>query len=388
MKYIPLNSLVILVDADQAGVLSVFDHSEIVTHQGIRASLGIDHSRRDLDALIRDEIDRLVFIRLSLGQRVVLDIPGLSVEERHFFAKKASTLGFQPIYLTADLAKRRDLLNGDKVAYVVDQSREVRVVRPIENDFFAGIKSRGYDGVTVVADVHGMMPALQNAVTWARSRNHFLFFLGDIVDYGAESAEVANEVYKLWQHGHAEALMGNHERKIFRYFHQLATLGLSRVRLSEGNQVTVDKVESMSKPDRDRWVSRFMAMCNAMRTHRVDGDFIFAHGAVKPGMWSIQDHRLPRGLEEAALFGEVDDSKKVPGAPPNRVYNWVDLLTENQCAIVGHDVRSQFDPYIHKGERGGKAIFLDTGCGKTGHLSTVDIRFTQQGVKVENFNFH
>jgi hypothetical protein len=63
-------------------------------------------------------------------------------------------------------------------------------------------------------------------------------------------------------------------------------------------------------------------------------------------------------------------------------------LTADQIAIVGHDIRSTFDPLTQVGLLGGTAIFMDTGCSKGGHLSTVDIRFTDTTAKVGNFNLH
>jgi hypothetical protein len=288
-----------------------------------------------------------------------------------------------------DLRIRRDLLKGDRVAEAVDLVSPMHVVQPLpDENLFTHLQERGYDGVTVVADIHGMMNPLRNAVSWAKSRNHFLLFLGDLIDYGIDTLQVVEEVYQLVARGEAEALMGNHERKIFRYLNQIEKSGASHVRLSEGNRVTINRIGSLSKFDHERWVSRFKSLVNMMRNHRVSHDFIFAHGAVLPDLWEITDARLQGALEEITLFGEVDDTVKRADGFPNRVYNWVGLLKANQTAIVGHDIRSDFKPLVQDNENGGKAIFLDTGCGKGGHLSTLDIRFSGSNFRVENFNVH
>jgi protein phosphatase len=40
----------------------------------------------------------------------------------------------------------------------------------------------------------------------------------------------------------------------------------------------------------------------------------------------------------------------------------------------GHDRRSTDDrPYVKRGAQGGTVMFLDTGAGKGGHLSWIDI---------------
>lgn len=40
----------------------------------------------------------------------------------------------------------------------------------------------------------------------------------------------------------------------------------------------------------------------------------------------------------------------------------------------GHDRRSSNGrPYVRRGSAGGTAVFLDTGAGKGGHLSWIDL---------------
>jgi hypothetical protein len=72
-----------------------------------------------------------------------------------------------------------------------------------------------------------------------------------------------------------------------------------------------------------------------------------------------------------ALYGEVDGAL-YPDGKPVRHYNWVDALPNGITAIVGHDKRGN-TPFVHTGARGGRAIFLDTGCGKGGALSFIDL---------------
>jgi len=60
---------------------------------------------------------------------------------------------------------------------------------------------------------------------------------------------------------------------------------------------------------------------------------------------------------------------------PPRTYNWIDLIPNGFAVVVGHDVRSTGTPLKVVNSSGGIAIFLDTGCGKGGHLSSLDIEF-------------
>lgn len=389
MKKIPLNSLIFLIDVTPQDVPDFADY-EILSLENVKRSLVGDSERPDLRRMVQDEFERMIALKLSLGQRVVVDAPDMSRDSRVAIAKTMVNKGFNAFYFVDDLNIRRDLVRGDRVAEVVDLIRSpAEILKPLpDTNFFGELQRRGYDGITVVADIHGMMNPLQNAISWARSRNHFLLFLGDLLDYGIDTLEVIEEVYRLVVRGEAEALMGNHERKIFRYLAQVEKSGSSRIRLSSGNKVTTDRIEALSQFDHDRWVSRFRALVNLMRNHRVCDNFIFAHGAVMPEMWNHNGMRLPSDLEDITLYGEIDDSVKRLDGFPNRVYNWVDLLGPDQTAIVGHDIRSKFEPLQATGNQGGKAVFLDTGCGKTGHLSTLDIRFTSTGAKVVNFNLH
>lgn len=389
MKKIPLNSLIFLIDVEADQVTHLFDAHEIMSVESVQGMLVGNAARPDLRGLIQNELERTVFLRLSLGQRVVIDAPDLKREHRVNMARTAINRGFNVFYLVDDLNIRRDLVRGDRLAEVFDLNRSsAQVVKPLpDENLFAELQRRGFQGITVVPDIHGMMNPLRNAISWAKSRNNFLLFLGDLIDYGIDTLAVVEEVYQLVVRGEAEALMGNHERKIFKYLAQ-KDKGTSHMRISEGNKVTINRVEELSKFDHDRWVSRFKSLVNMMRNHRVSDNFIFAHGAVLPDMWETTDMRLNGKLEDTTLYGEVDDSIKKPDGFPNRVYNWVDLLKKDQVALVGHDIRSDFEPLTQQSILGGKAIFLDTGCGKGGHLSTLDIRFHGNNVRIENFNIH
>ena len=53
---------------------------------------------------------------------------------------------------------------------------------------------------------------------------------------------------------------------------------------------------------------------------------------------------------------------------------WVDSYTVGFAGCVGHERRSTDGrPYRQRGAGGGEAVFMDTGAGKGGHLSWVDL---------------
>lgn len=387
MKKIPLNSLVVLVDVDAKAVAAQFPEHEFVSIERVQSRLTGESDRPDLRSLFMREIEHEVATKLSLGERVVVDIPDLRREVRISLARLANSKGMNVFYIVDDLQIRRDMVRGDKLADVIDIKRDrFEVVLPLDDtDLFKQVIARGYEGITVVPDVHGSLNAMLNAIRWAHRRNNFLLFLGDLLDYGLESLETIEEAYRLVTRGEAEVINGNHEKKIYRWVTQRDSS--SHIKLSEANKVTTQRIETLSESDRERWTSRFRALYNMSRNHRVAGNFAFTHGAIHPDIWQHTARRVSGKFEEMCLFGEVDNEmQRRADGYPNRVYRWVDKLPNGHTAIVGHDIRSTNLPLIQQGANGGQAIFLDTGCSKSGHLSTLDIRIVDGVAKIGNFN--
>jgi protein phosphatase len=74
-----------------------------------------------------------------------------------------------------------------------------------------------------------------------------------------------------------------------------------------------------------------------------------------------------------ALYGQT--TGRVTGAgKPERLLRWVEDVPAGMIVYCGHDQRSTDGrPYIRTARNGGTAVFLDTGAGKGGHLSWLDI---------------
>jgi hypothetical protein len=51
----------------------------------------------------------------------------------------------------------------------------------------------------------------------------------------------------------------------------------------------------------------------------------------------------------------------------------VDAIPPGLNVVVGHDARSETAPMVSKSPLGGRAVLLDTGCGKGGTLSWMDL---------------
>lgn len=110
----------------------------------------------------------------------------------------------------------------------------------------------------------------------------------------------------------------------------------------------------------------------------VMGRTIFVHGAFEPHMLN-EPPPPPLGrvtyLLSRALFGETTSRVQADGYP-ERTLNWVNHIPNGYTVYCGHDQRSTNGcPLTIPGRAGGRAIFVDTGAGKGGHLAWVDLPY-------------
>ena len=109
------------------------------------------------------------------------------------------------------------------------------------------------------------------------------------------------------------------------------------------------------------------------------GRFLFVHGAAHHSIWGDTLFRVEDESKRMAMamFGETTGKTDADGFP-ERLYDWVDTVPARHTAVVGHAVLSTDAPVTKTNDKGGKAIFLDTGSSKDvdgvqGHLSWMDL---------------
>jgi methylenetetrahydrofolate reductase (NADPH) len=74
-----------------------------------------------------------------------------------------------------------------------------------------------------------------------------------------------------------------------------------------------------------------------------------------------------------ALYGQVASGMQGDGYP-ERLLHWVETIPNGIITYCGHDTRSTDGrPLLIRGRAGGEALFMDTGAGKGGHLSWIDL---------------
>lgn len=376
MKVVPLHCVVIAIGSgDISSHYAGFQTHEVITAAKIVQDLVGTGERTGLDDIVRSEVQRKMLVKLRLGERVIIDVE-MTRSQRTALANAARAVGVPVFYLITEEVDR-DTARGDGVAEVLDCRNDALTPVPPQTEIdFDYLKSR-YAGVTVIGDVHGMHQSFQTALSWARNRNHFPVFVGDIIDYGPGTLEVADEVYRLVMRGEGKFILGNHERKIMRW------IDGHRVKLSDGNRTTTAALQQVGETQKNRWVGRFRGLYQNSRLIDSLANVIFVHGGLHPSYWKNEFSDV---VENTAFFGEVDGSRSQPGRPI-RSYHWVESIPSERMVVVGHDRRAA-SPFVQTNAANGKAIFLDTGSGKGGVLSSADFRFDTGGLRLENFNIY
>ncbi len=214
-------------------------------------------------------------------------------------------------------------------------------------------------GLRVVGDVHGDL----RAFAFAADTERFVIQLGDLTDGGADSAGALRLAFSLIDEGRGLFILGNHDRKLGR------ALGNQPVRIDAPLAQTLAQLDPALRRRAHAEIARAPAWLAAGRR-------FFVHGGFHTGML---DHVPPPPLERVdhllsrALFGQTTGRTQRDGFP-ERVIAWVDHIPSGLTVYCGHDRRSTDGrPVVRQGTQGGTAVFVDTGAGKGGHLSWIDL---------------
>ena len=214
--------------------------------------------------------------------------------------------------------------------------------------------------VRVVGDVHGDARGFAAAAAGER----FVVQLGDLTDGGPDSAETLRIMFRLIDAGRGLFLLGNHDVKLSR------ALAGRHVRVDAGLAGTLTQLDDPLRARARIEIARAPAWI-------VRGGMFFVHGGFHTGMLEQDPPTVPEGRVEGvlsrALYGETT-GRIQPDGYPERSLRWVDRVPAGLTVYCGHDRRSTDGrPYVHRGLLGGTAVFLDTGAGKGGHLSWIDL---------------
>jgi hypothetical protein len=255
----------------------------------------------------------------------------------------------------------------------------------MREDLSNAVKGSFFDGVLVIGDVHAEFEALQRAAKYAAENNYFLLSLGDLVDRGPKPYECVELIYNLMMADRAGFCSGNHDDKYRRY------AAGAKVSLAKDHVNTLANVGEARMAEFLRMYTEVNTMALASGLFHVFDDFIFAHAASHPCMWEETD-KVGNTARSRFLYGETNGETYEDGLPV-RLYNWIDEIPNGRTVIVGHDRSPIFnvpitEPLERVNAQGGKAVFLDTGCGKKGFLSGAVLERTKDKWKfVEYVSF-
>jgi protein phosphatase len=212
----------------------------------------------------------------------------------------------------------------------------------------------------IVGDVHGDA----SAFAYAAATDRFLVQLGDLTDNGPDSAGVLRIMFDRIDRGRGVFLLGNHDLKLARV--------LAGHPLHVGPALH-DTIRQLDDPLRARVVQEVSRAPAWLWSGRA----LFVHGGFHTAMLDQPAPAFGLGRATAAvaraLYGEPTGRMQTDGYP-ERSLRWVDRIPAGITVYCGHDRRSTDGrPYQRTGAAGGTAIFLDTGAGKGGHLSWIDL---------------
>ena len=214
--------------------------------------------------------------------------------------------------------------------------------------------------IRVVGDVHGDAKAF----AYAAATDRFVVQLGDLVDYGPDSATALELMFQLIDEGRGLFLIGNHDFKLAR------ALSGQQVYMTP---ILAETLRMLGPELRSRALAEFLRAPAWLR----HGGAFFVHGGFHPAMLVSEAPGIelgrPDGPLSRALYGEPTGRTQHDGFP-ERSLGWVDRIPSGMTVYCGHDRRSTDGrPYRRTGMAGGSAVFLDTGASKGGHLSWIDL---------------
>ncbi len=212
----------------------------------------------------------------------------------------------------------------------------------------------------VVGDVHGDA----RAFGYAAETDRFIVQLGDLADYGPDNSGALRLMFRLIDEKRGVFVLGNHDHK------------LARVLAGHPVHVAAPLAETLRELD-PALRARSAAELARAPTWLRRGDCLFVHAGFHTEMTEAVGPAIgaerPHGKVSRALFGEPT-GRMQPDGYPERSLRWVDRIPAGLTVYCGHDTRSADGrPWIAHGAAGGRAVFLDTGAGKGGHLSWIDL---------------
>jgi len=248
----------------------------------------------------------------------------------------------------------------------------------------ANYVKESFDGMLIFADVHGNFDAFERARRFAVGENFLFMSLGDLVDRDRKPFEVIEAMYKMMYDGRAAFTLGNHDDKHYR-----GIMG-NKVSFSRDAKQTLADVGPERMAEYQRMYKAIVEDTMLSGLYHKFDDFVLVHAASHPSIWEEpKEGSTGKTARSRFLVGETNGETMDDGYPV-RLYNWIDEIPMGKTVIVGHDKQPIHNKPISEpmqvtNASGGKAIFLDTGCGKGGFLTGAVMLHGKKGFVLDKF---
>ena len=212
-----------------------------------------------------------------------------------------------------------------------------------------------------IGDVHGCADELKELLSrlgyddhCTHPENRRLVFVGDLVDRGPKSIEVATLVMDAVVAGRALCVPGNHDDKLKR------ALEGKKVTVNHGLEQSLEQVSALPDDEREAFKARFIKFVDGLVSHLwlEDGALCVAHAGIREDLIG----RASRTVREFCLYGDPTGERDARGLPIRR--DWATDYSGKPIVVYGHTP-------IEKAEWRGNTINLDTACVFGGALTAL-----------------
>jgi protein phosphatase len=378
----------------------VFVDDEILSYSDIQQELTGDFRHQHSPSVVFNEFCHRLELKLSMGERVVADSIHLRKKDRMRVAQIGARFHVPVIYIvlnkTLDEKKQSEwesiipglvgrqeqqfndqlteILSGDGMATVIDtrvidqsemvgeMESDIEIAKKINfYDFANDIKNRGFQGIGLISDVHGMAKDFHDVIQEAREQNLFIVQMGNLVNYGVDSMSAVDQMYHLIVYGNGVMLIGDCETDLEKWLHQHRE-GNVRMKVNPGLAETIEQFERQPKWKQEIFAMKFSAIMNHSRHHIVfeNGDrrVMLVHAACSEKMWSNVTNRFTGFEEYRATLGEFDRETF------QNTFHWLEGIPGDHDVYVGHNHLSSDQIVVKTNSKGGRAFFVDTGSSK------------------------
>jgi protein phosphatase len=237
-----------------------------------------------------------------------------------------------------------------------------------------------FNGMLVFGDVHADYESIQHAYQYAKKNNYFFQSLGDLVDRGPKPFKTVKLMYEVVSNGLGGMVVGNHDNKFYRYANG------ADVKFSRDAKKTLEDVGKGREYD---FLKMYCSIIEAKPFSDIFhkfGDITLVHAAPHHCLWD--NTPITKSAQSRFTVGETS-GELYPDGYPVRLYNWIEEIPMDKTVMVGHDSHPIHnvlitEPMIVTNKDGGKAIFMDTGCGKAGYLSGAVVKSKNDKFFVED----